>query len=179
MTSFGLLVVGVWGFWYYQYDYRRRSRAYDAIIDRTARRHCVDSRLVRAVIMQESGFRLNVRGPCGEVGLMQVRPDTKGATQDWADSHRINKPCPGIVADPEMNIEIGVWYLARALRHWRKYDDCIPLALSEYNAGWSKADTWKPVLYDGKAIERISYRPTRAYVQGILKKYNELKKQKE
>ncbi|MDD3118920.1 MAG: lytic transglycosylase domain-containing protein [Victivallales bacterium] len=168
-----MLIAGACFFWYYRYEYQQRCRAYDTIIHRAARRHCIDYRLLRAVIMQESNFRVNARGTSGEVGLMQVRPDAAGAAQDWAVSRRIPKPCPGLISDPELNIEIGAWYLSRALRHWRKYDDCIPLALCEYNAGWSNANNWKPVVYDGKVLDRITFRSTRAYVEGIMKKYQE------
>ena len=175
----GLVVAGSCFFGYYKYDMRRRQRMYDDIIGGAARRHCIDSRLLRAVIMQESGFRSNVRGTKGEMGLMQVMPNEKGAAQDWANFHRCARPCPGLIADPQMNIEIGAWFLSRALKRWRKYDDYVQLALCEYNAGWTNANNWKPVVYDGGVAERITFKSTRAYVQGIMKKYQELQKQEE
>ncbi len=170
----GLLVAGLCFFGYYKYGYIKRQKLYDRVIERAARRHCIDSRLLRAVIMQESGFRSNIRGTSGEVGLMQVRPDARGATQDWANYYRCPRPCPGLVSDPELNIEIGAWYLARALRYWRDYDDYIELALCEYNAGRSRVMTWKPVMYNERVVERITLKSTRAYVQGIMKKYRKL-----
>ncbi len=78
-----------------------------------------------------------------------------------------------MLTDPRFNIEIGSWYLGRALKRWSKYDDCIALALCEYNAGQARAEAWKPLTTDGSVMERIQIASTLGYVNDILTKYRE------
>ncbi len=171
---FILIVVAiVWTLSYYSYEYFSRGRTYEELIRAAADRHGIDSRLLKAVIWQESRFNRYARGGKGEVGLMQIMPGPKHAVQDWATGHKEKLPCIGLLYNPSLNIEIGAWFLSRSLSHWRKYDAGIELALCEYNAGYSKAKTWCPPTYDGDVMDRISYTGTRGYVQAIMDKYRE------
>jgi len=174
-----LIAGGVGGGWYYWYDYEQRSRSFDSLIAVAAERNGIDRRLVKAVIWQESRFNQYAKGNAGEVGLMQVIPGGSGAARDWAVAHHRELPCKGLVQAPAMNIEIGSWYLARALHRWNEYKDALALALCEYNAGFTKARNWKPLEYDGPVLERIGYPTTRAYVEAIIGKYNELQAKRE
>ena len=133
-------------------------------------RHGVDAQLVRAVVFQESRFDRSVIGGKGEVGLMQVH--LKGAVADWAKFHKKKLPSHAALLDVELNLEIGVWYLARALKRWEKYRDRIPLALVQYNAGAARADRWKPERFDGQVIPRIKIASTRIYVKKIMERYH-------
>jgi len=164
---------------YYMYDYMARQHRYDRLIEQTAVRYGLDSRLLRAVIWRESNFRADIRGRRGEIGLMQIMPGPNGAVQDWADARKIPSPCDGLLFDPELNIDIGAWYLARALRYWQPYSEYMSLALCEYNAGRKYAKIWKPVTYDGSIADRINFKSTNAYVQAIMKKYRELTEREE
>ena len=162
------ILVGAGG-WvaYYWRDYQKRSLIFDPVIAAAAQRNGIDPLLVKAVIWQESRFNKEARGAAGEIGLMQVIPGESGAVRDWAIAHRQKLPCKGVVFLPEMNIEIGSWYLARALYRWRDYKDALALALCEYNAGITKAKAWRPADVDGDMLERIGYPSTRAYVAAI------------
>ena len=115
-----------------------RYSMWDGIIAESSRRNCVDPRLVKAVIWRESRFRVDSSGLAGEVGLMQVRPE--GAAFDWARANSIELPCKGIMYNPQLNIEIGSWYLGKAVRKWSGYKECFELALCEYNAGAKRAE---------------------------------------
>ena len=173
-----VVVVAMWGIWKlgrHSYEYFSSGGTYDAIIQSAAVRHGVDSRLIKAVIWQESRFRSDARGSKGEIGLMQIMPGSRHALQDWADWNRVSLPNEGILSNPVLNIEVGTWYLSRALRRWNRYEGGVELALCEYNAGYSKARTWCPPSYDGQVIDRISYDGTRAYVVAIMGKYKEYK----
>jgi len=117
-------------------------------------RNGVDPCLLRAVIWKESKFDRSVIGSKGEIGLMQVMQ--KYAAHDWAEAHRTQIPSPGALSDPEFNIEVGSWYLGRALKRWKEYNDCVALALCEYNAGYVRADSWKPANKADSVLERIS-----------------------
>ena len=133
-------------------------------------RHGVDPQLVRAVIFQESRFDSGVIGSKGEVGLMQVH--LKGAVADWAKFHKKKLPSHAALFNVDLNLEIGVWYLARALKRWEKYRDRIPLALVQYNAGAARADRWKPERFDGQVIPGIKIASTRIYVKKIMGRYH-------
>ena len=138
-------------------------------IQKISRQRGIDPQLVRAVIFQESRFKRDAIGKKGEVGLMQVH--FKGAVADWAKAHGKKVPSHAALCDVDLNLEIGTWYLARALKRWEKYRDQIPLALVQYNAGATRADRWKPERLNGNVVPRIKIAATRAYVVNIMALY--------
>ncbi len=138
-------------------------------IQKISRQRGIDPLLVRAVIFQESRFKRDAIGKKGEVGLMQVH--LKGAVADWAKAHGKKVPSHAALCDVDLNLEIGTWYLARALKRWEKYRDQIPLALVQYNAGATRADRWKPERLNGNVVPRIKIAATRAYVVNIMARY--------
>jgi len=101
--------------------------AYVAILAREAERHGLPPALADAVAFVESGYRPGVVGGVGEVGLMQIRPQT--AAMLGHDG--------GVTAlfDPETNIRFGVRYLARA---WELAGGDVCRALMKYRAGWGE-----------------------------------------
>jgi len=143
---------------------------YDDLIEKAARKYNVDSRFIKAVISQESKFDPRARGSAGEIGLMQIMPG--GSAVDWARYYKIDKLREGLLYKPELNIEIGTWYLSMALKRWSKYKHARELALCQYNAGSKRADKWKPDTYDGTVVDRIKIKSTRAYVESIMRKYD-------
>ncbi|MDD5698310.1 MAG: lytic transglycosylase domain-containing protein [Victivallaceae bacterium] len=166
ITAFFLIAAGIL---FFSYLTRIDENKYDALIDQAARKYNVDARLVKAVIYQESRFDARARGGNGEIGLMQVMP--RGSAADWARHHKVGMLSEGLLFNPELNIEIGTWYLAEALKRWRNYRCGEELALCQYNAGSKRAEAWKPESYDGTVIGRIKIKSTRAYVKAIMRKY--------
>lgn len=166
-----LVTWGVWSLWDFVADPIEHEESFDAIIEKAARRNNLPPELVRAVIWRESKFNRHTIGKDGEVGLMQIRPET--AVIDWAKYKKRHVPSKGALMDPELNIEIGSWYLGRAMRYWAGYKDQIALALCEYNAGRKRALEWKPKDKNGEVIGNIAYKSTREYVGDILRKYND------
>lgn len=153
------------------YNYFIRPQAYDPIISEAGNRHCVDSCLLKAVIWRESRFNQNARGKSGEIGLMQIRKDC--SAKDWAVEYRLPPPGEGILFYPWMNIEVGSWYLSRALKRWGNYKYFMELALSEYNAGYNGMKNWIPASPDGEVLEKITNPITKDYVSSIIEKYVE------
>lgn len=150
----------------------RRAQAdtsrYDLLIREAANRHGVSAAFVKAVIWKESRFLPETVGGKGEAGLMQL---TEGAIQEWANAH--SRPLPDRVLwfDPRLNVEVGTWYLARAMNRWRGYESMELLALSQYNAGPSRAEKWAPLDPESELpVEGVMIRSTRAYITGILAK---------
>lgn len=146
-------------------------RAYDALIEKTAKKHGVDPGLVKALIWQESRFRENASGAAGERGLMQV---TEIAAADWVGAQKIETFVPTDLFDPMVNLEVGTWYLARALRRHADKDDPVPFALAEYNAGASRVNRWggKPgetelPLLASEFKSQIDFPTTLFYIESI------------
>jgi len=104
----------------------------------------VDAKLLRAVILQESGFRPCAVSTKGAQGLMQLMPAT-------AEQFQVADPF-----DPRQNIEAGARYLKQLLD---KYKGDVTLALAAYNAGPAAVDA-------AKGIPDIP--ETRDYVKAIL-----------
>jgi soluble lytic murein transglycosylase-like protein len=119
----------------------------EPLIQRAAARHGVDPRLVRAVILAESGGDPNAVSPKGAMGLMQLMPAT-------AHARGVADPF-----DPGENIDAGTAELAAWLDG---YAGEIAMALAAYNAG-------------GRAVDRHEgippYRETLRYVRQVLDLY--------
>jgi soluble lytic murein transglycosylase len=141
---------------------------YDSLIRESAARHGISPCFVKAVIWKESRFLFDTVGGKGEAGLMQI---TRGAVVEWADARGRAVPVRGLWFDPRLNIEVGTWYLARAMNRWRGYESMEVLALSQYNAGQSRAERWAPTdPGDELPVEGVTFPSTRAYITRILKK---------
>jgi len=164
--------------WYRLHEWASLGRysRYDGLIGDAARKHGVDVHLVRAVVWQESRFSPGKVGSVGERGLMQVG---EAAAADWVRAHKVETFTPTDLFSPRMNLEIGTWYLARALERWKERDDPVPFALAEYNAGKRRVDRWiaeTGETEEGSATgadrlrDQIDFPTTRAYIAAILER---------
>ncbi len=155
---------------------------YDQLIAKTAGRHGLDPNLVKAVIWRESRFQTNKLGTSGERGLMQV---TNAAGLDWSRAMKYSDFQPEELWKPESNLEVGCWYLARALMHWQNRDQPLAFALAEYNAGRSRVKRWVTSSGQGEGAtanhlsSSMDFPSTKAYVQNIISRYKFYKARKE
>ncbi len=70
---------------------------------------------------------------------------------------------------PEINVHLGALFLAELME---RYDGDIPLVLSAYNAGPTRANRWRrfPEVADARRFtERIPFFETRAYVKNVVR----------
>jgi len=116
------------------------------LIETAAKTNAVETKLIRAVIEQESGLRPCAVSSKGAQGLMQLMPQT-------ADDLNVQDPF-----DPKENIAAGSRYLKVLLD---RYKGDTKLALAAYNAGTNAVDA-------SNGIPDIP--ETRDYVEAILKK---------
>ena len=155
-------------------DYRR----FDSLIVKVGREYDLDPRLIKAVVWRESRFQTDMIGRNGERGLMQV---SEFAARDWAAAKGLPDPRPEQLLVPEVNLEVGTWYLSKAVQRWNSEDDAVPFALAEYNAGRSRVDRWvRTAVEKGKGQpvtaqtfqDSIDFPSTARYVRTILARYD-------
>ena len=148
-----------------------RHHVHNAKIAAAAARHGVDPLLVKAVVWQESRFHPDKLCGHGELGLMQV---TEPAGRDWVNAEGIETFVPEDLLDPKTNIEVGTWYLGRALRHWSTQEDPLPFALGEYNAGRSRVQRWSrgELMSAEELRQAMDIASTRAYIAAVRARYN-------
>ena len=147
-----------------------RFSAYDAMIADAARKHGLDPLLVTAIVWRESAFDPSKVGTSGERGLMQVG---EAAAQDWAAAEKIEDFAPTDLFDAKTNLEVGTWYLKKALERWKQKDDAVPFALAEYNAGHARVERWITATERGEEARAenlmrvIDFPTTRKYIEDI------------
>ena len=155
-------------------DYRR----FDSLIVKVGREYDLDPRLIKAVVWRESRFQADMIGRNGERGLMQV---SEVAARDWAVAKGLPALRPEQMLVPELNLEVGTWYLRKAVQRWNGEDDAVPFGLAEYNAGKSRVDRWvRMALQKGKGHpvtaqtfqDSIDFPSTARYVRTILARYD-------
>ncbi len=103
----------------------------------------LEEALIRAVIRQESNFRLDAVSHKGAQGLMQLMPGT-------AKLYRVTDPF-----DARQNIHAGARHLRYLLQRYQ-YD--LDLALAAYNAGETAVSRYQGIP---------PYPETEAYVQAV------------
>jgi len=131
-----------------------RSSQYDPIIEKAAEFASIESNLLRAVIVVESGFNSRAMSKRGAIGLMQLMPET---AVRFGVSDRY---------DPRQNVQAGAQYLRFLID---RFGSNIRLALAAYNAGEQAVDR------SGGQIPPFS--ETQAYVPRVLKIYRMLEEQ--
>lgn len=136
---------------------------HEDIIRQQSREKEVDAALIAAVIFRESRFR-DQTSPAGARGLMQITPGTAKEIERLSGGTEFEL---ADLADPDINIRYGTFYLAWLLD---LYDDDVVAALAAYNAGPSNADAWGgPTM----VIDDIEFPETKEYVKGVLEKQRE------
>jgi soluble lytic murein transglycosylase len=136
----------------------------DIIRQQASDKH-LDPSLIAGVIYVESHFR-DQTSHAGAKGLMQLMP----ATADYiARKSGGTRFVQGDLADPQINIAYGSWYLRYLLEH---YHGNTALALAAYNAGEGKVDEWWREAADRgerfRVADHIPFAETRAYVGKVL-----------
>ncbi|PIT01910.1 murein transglycosylase [Bradyrhizobium nitroreducens] len=116
------------------------------IIERETARTNLPADIAEAVVFVESGYNSAVIGNVGEIGLMQVRPET-AAMLGFRGSE-------AELAEPDINIHYGVLYLSQA---WRLAGGDICRALMKYRAGHGEeAMTARSQVYCNRARNRLA-----------------------
>ena len=146
---------------------------HEDIIRQQAADKGLDPALIAGVIYTESRFR-DQTSHAGAKGLMQLLPST---ADDIARKSGGTAFVQGDLANPQVNISYGSFYLRYLLR---RYGGNEVLAIAAYNAGEGRVDQW---IFDARHrgeefdhARHIPFPETRHYVQQVLEmrgKYRE------
>jgi soluble lytic murein transglycosylase len=138
---------------------------HEDIIRQQAADKGLDPALIAGVIYTESRFR-DQTSHAGAKGLMQLLPST---ADDIARKSGGTAFVQGDLADPQVNISYGTYYLRYLLE---RYGGNTVLAIAAYNAGEGRVDQW---IFDARHrgeefdhARHIPFPETRHYVQQVL-----------
>ncbi len=131
---------------------RKSDHLFHPIIVEAANRYQVESSLIKAIIMAESGYNPRAVSKRGAKGLMQLMPRT-------AESLGVEDSF-----NPKHNINGGVKYLSQLVL---KFNGDIKLALAAYNAGSKKVKKYQGVP---------PFKATHYYIKKVIDYQNIYKK---
>ena len=133
---------------------------HEDIIRQQARAKDLDPALVAAVIYRESKFR-DQTSKAGAKGYMQILPDTAQfiAKRSGGTQFELRD-----LANPQVNIAYGCWYLRYLIQ---RYGGNQLAAVAAYNAGHEHVDAW-----GGSALklDDIRFPETKQYTQDVFDK---------
>jgi len=128
----------------------QKAQTYNKSIIKHAKKHNVDTNLIKSVITAESCFKRKALSRAGAQGLMQLIPDT---AKRFGVKNSYN---------PDQNIRGGVAYLRFLLD---RYEGDLKKTIAAYNSGEGKVDQHKGIP---------PYKETKQYVKNVLKVYSKL-----
>lgn len=124
----------------------------------------LDPYLIFSIIKVESKFNPDAQSHKNAKGLMQITDKTG----QWAAKELgIKDYSDEKLYDPEINIQIGCWYINKLLN---QFED-VETSLAAYNAGSGNVSKWlKDERYsqDGKKVHEIAFWETKEYVKKVL-----------
>ncbi len=139
---------------------------HEDIIRQQASDKGVDADLIAAVIYSESRFR-DQTSSAGARGLMQITPETAKAIEQLSGGNDFQ---PSDLADPDLNIRYGTFYLRHLLD---KFGGNEVAAIAAYNAGETNVTAWGG---SGLTRDEIGFEETRAYVDDVLSKRDDYRR---
>ena len=136
---------------------------HEDVIRQQSRDKNLDPALVAAVIYRESKFR-DATSSAGAKGLMQILPSTAQfiAHRSGGTQFEVRD-----LADPQINISYGSWYLRYLLD---RYDGNEVAAVAAYNAGHERVDDWGG---GGLTLDDIRFAETEDYARDVMDKRGE------
>lgn len=146
----------------HQIDLSKHPRKYTEYVEKYCSEYGVPEYIVYAIILTESDFTSNKLSREGEIGLMQLSPDTFR----WLTSLTKEDLESGILYDPETNIKYGTYMLSYLYTQHNRWKT----VLAVYDAGRETVSEW---LLDERYIDEngnlasIPDATTRDYVETI------------
>ncbi len=138
-----------------------------ALVRRFAKKHGTDEHLIYSVMREESHFKSDIISRAGAQGLMQVMPATAKVLLRRVKRGAEFSLGPESLFDPELNIELGAYYLTSLALRFSGQPEQF---LAAYNAGARNVEKWKN-RSSGKGgfLEAIRFPETKSYVMKVLR----------
>ena len=136
------------------------------MVEREAEEWGVDPFLIAGLIRQESAWDRDIVSSAGAVGLMQGMPATGAQLARAVGPEEFSTES---LESAEVNLHLGARFLQDMLE---RFGPELPLVLSAYNAGPTRANRWKnfPEHADPlRFTERIPFTETRGYVKNVTR----------
>ena len=144
-------------------------KKYSVYVEKYAKEFNLEKNIVYSVIKAESKFDKGAVSHRGAKGLMQI----SDITRDWAiEELKLEKVD---IFDPNVNIQIGCWYLNKLYKEFGRLD----LVIAAYNGGSGNVRKWledNSYSKDGKNLDNIPFQETSTYVEKVRKNYDKYNK---
>ena len=141
---------------------------YRRAIERWAAEFGLDPGFVAAMAYEESRFDPKAISSAGAIGLMQLIPSTG---KEVARKLGIKRFSSSSLFDPELNIRLGCYYMARLMRAFKGR---LELVAAAYNGGPGRVSGWIK-RFGGEEmdefVEDIPYPETRRHVKKTIATY--------
>ncbi len=141
---------------------------YEEYVNKYSEMYDLDPLLVLSVIKTESDFKEQAKSNKNAKGLMQIMDET-GA---WAAKEvGIEYFMANMLYSPEINIQLGCWYLDNLLDEFEN----LSLALAAYNGGSGNVTKWLQdpnYSKDGEELHHIPFPETKKYVDKVNTNYS-------
>ena len=142
---------------------------FQGIIMKHSQEYEVDPYLIASIIKVESNYDPYAQSSKDARGLMQVLP----STGKWAaEELDLKKFYTEELYVPEINIQIGTWYIQKLNQ---QFHGNIHLVIAAYNGGSGNISKWledERYSKDGKNLEYIPFEETRNYIEKVLFYYD-------
>jgi soluble lytic murein transglycosylase-like protein/TolA-binding protein len=138
------------------------------IINKYSKEYNIDPLFVISMIREESGYDADAISHAGAYGLMQIMPVTG---EDVAQRLKINSFEPKMLFEPEINIQIGTWYMKNLMD---TFDNNHALVSGAYNGGQGRMKQWLEELNLSdmdEFIEDIPIDETRRHIKKVMDSY--------
>ena len=161
-----LVVIGLLDWWYL----RHKERRYDPAIVQPRPKVWGESCPGQSRRLAREQVRSQGPGKAGEIGLMQIRSLT---AQEWAQAAARPRGFDGNLFEPELNLQVGTWYLGKLLKRYARTDRPVCYALADYNAGRSNVLRWNKGAAETNAeifLAQMTFPGTQDYVRAIVRR---------
>lgn len=152
-------------------DKKQYTLEYPTLIQKYSKQYDLDPYLVASIIHVESGNRQDAESSVGAIGLMQIMP----TTGEWiAGKLKIENFTTEKLKDPELNIQMGCWYL----NFLKERFDSTDTVIAAYNAGHGRIQKWLDDpnhSANQEDLVDIPYPETENYVQKVNQAYQKYK----
>lgn len=156
------LSIGWMGKFLYPIKYREQISAY-------SQKYNIDPFLVISIMRIESKYNKDALSHKGARGLMQISP----ITGEWGASEiGILEYREDLLFEPDINIEIGCWYLNKLKC---QFNNNLELMLAAYNGGSGNVTKWlrdERYSENGQSLKHIPFKETEVYIKKVLKSYD-------